>query len=315
MPIELNYDYLSGHESMLQDEVRCAAFRDALAQLVTPQSVVLDIGAGTGILSLFAARAGARRVYAVERSEVAELARRLVETNGMSGRIEVLHADVSSIDLPEPVDVIVSEWLGGYALDENLFPLIVTARDRWLKPGGRLIPELITSWIAPAYDPRLQQEIDFWRSDPYGFNMADVAAIKAGQSRGAGHQVRAGDIRCTARPMWHIDARSCSVEDANRPTEARLTFISQSAGQVNALAAWFDARMSPGIRLTNAPDAPDTHWGRSIFPLGRVIEVDAGTRMDVRFVHEPIAQGRSRARWEIEVDGYRFASADDTFLA
>ena len=168
MPLEINYCNLRGHESMLRDSVRCEAFRRAIIDTVTPGCAVLDIGAGTGILSLFAAQAGARVVYAVEQTHIAEFAQRIVSENGFGDRINVLQNDMETLELPEKVDVIVSEWLGGYGVDENLLPVVVLARDRWLKPGGRLIPETVTSWIVPAYDELLQQDVDFWSSEPYG---------------------------------------------------------------------------------------------------------------------------------------------------
>ena len=97
MSIEISYRDLLNHESMLQDEVRCKAFRDALFEVVTPDSVVLDIGAGTGILSIFAAQAGAKKVYAVERSPVAQCARQIVADNGLSDRVEVFQGEMEGM--------------------------------------------------------------------------------------------------------------------------------------------------------------------------------------------------------------------------
>jgi len=148
MTLEINYWNLEGHEPMLFDAVRCEAFRKAIAAAVGPGGAVLDLGAGTGILSVFAAQAGARAVYAVERTRIAELARRIVAENGFHGRIHVLRGDVETIELPEKVDLIVSEWLGGYGVDENLLPVVVQARDRWLRPGGRMIPGTVEAWMA-----------------------------------------------------------------------------------------------------------------------------------------------------------------------
>lgn len=314
MPLELNYANLRSHEWMLQDAVRCEAFRRAIFDAVTPGCAVLDVGAGTGILSLFAAQAGARVVYAVERTPIAELARGIVADNGLAQRIVVIQADMETVVLPEPVDVIVSEWLGGYALDENLLPLVTLARDRWLKPGGRLIPETVTSWLAPAYDPGLQQDIDFWHSEPYGVDLGAIGAIRARQADCAGHQVRQGQLLCAGRPMWEVAARTCSRADADRPWAACLEFIADRDGQINVLAAWFRARLSDRVVLCNGPEEPDTHWGRSIFPVGQVVSVDKGARVLVRFVHEPWGKGMSRALWEIEVGGYRFRSTDLTTL-
>jgi predicted RNA methylase len=108
------YDDLKIHEVMLRDDIRNQAYRRAIFANVRKGDVVLDVGAGTGILSLFAAQAGARTVYAVERTTIADLARRIVIKNGYGDRIEVIQSDLEAVRLPQRVDVIVSEWLFAY---------------------------------------------------------------------------------------------------------------------------------------------------------------------------------------------------------
>ena len=130
------YTEFEVHRSMIQDRVRTDAFRAAIDTVVRPGDVVLDIGAGTGILSMFAARAGAARVYAVEQTSIAVLAQELVAANGLSDVIEVIQGDVVEIEPPEQVDVIVSEWLGGFGIDEGMLVPVIAARDRWLKRAG-----------------------------------------------------------------------------------------------------------------------------------------------------------------------------------
>lgn len=116
----INYGAHVIHRKMLRDRLRCETYRRAIAETVRPGDVVLDMGAGTGILSIFAARAGARKVYAVERTAIADVAREIVRANGVEDRIDVLQADMETLELSEPVDVIVSEWMGNYGVDENL---------------------------------------------------------------------------------------------------------------------------------------------------------------------------------------------------
>ena len=111
------YAEIEVHRTMICDRVRTGAFRRAIDSMVRPGDVVLDVGAGSGILSMFAARAGAARVYAVERTTVAVLAQELAAANGFSEVIQVIHGDVMDVELPERVDVIVSKWLGGFGID------------------------------------------------------------------------------------------------------------------------------------------------------------------------------------------------------
>ena len=314
MPLELNYKTVRDHEPMLRDEVRCQAFRQALIETITPESVVLDIGAGTGILSLFAAQAGAKSVYAVERTEVARFAAQLVADNGYSDRVQIYHGDVEDLELPEKVDIIVSEWLGGYGIDENLLPIVVQARDRWLKPGGVMIPGTMTSWIAPAYDAYLDDDIDFWTNRPYGLNFSAVARDLWSRTESGCHHITDKHLPCPGQMMWAIDAHTCTVDQANGTYETELEFISTRNGAINVLASWFETMSGKNVVLSNGPSHPDTHWGRTVFPLGKTIPIRPETRMKIHFIHHPHGKGRSNAQWAIEVDNYRFESQDTTTL-
>ena len=121
--------------------------------MVRPGDIVLDVGAGSGILSVFAARAGAAGVYAVERTSIAVLAEQLAAANEVAETVKVIQGDVMDIELPEQVDVIVSEWLGGFGIDEGMLAPVIAARDRWLKPGGVMIPHSVIAWAALVHDP------------------------------------------------------------------------------------------------------------------------------------------------------------------
>jgi len=189
------------------------------------------------------------------------------------------------------------------------------ARDRWPKPGGRMIPLAVTSYIAPAYDALLQQDIDFWRSEPYDLDLSAIGKARARQADNGRHDLKQRHILCAPQPMWKVDSGTCSVEDANRPFEARLEFTAERGGQFNALAAWFDARLGDNVHLCNGPGEPDTHWGRSIFPIGRVVDLANESRVRIHFAHEPRGKGASMATWEIQVGSYRFRSSDITVLA
>ena len=162
------------HRTMICDRVRTGAFRRAIDSVVRPGDIVLDVGAGSGILSVFAARAGAARVYAVERTSAAVLARELAAANGVAEIVRVIHGDVTDVELPERVDVIVSEWLGGFGIDEGMLVPVIVARDRWLKPGGVMIPRLVMAWAALVHDRYLGEMVEFLRDNPYGLRFDDL---------------------------------------------------------------------------------------------------------------------------------------------
>ncbi len=314
MALNLDYSTLSGQESMLRDTVRCRAFRRAIAEAVTPGCTVLDVGAGSGLLSMFAAQAGAKVVYAIEITDIAKVAKAIVAKNGFSNRIQILQGDIAEVEIPEKVDIIVSEWLGSYGVDENLLPVVIQARDRWLKPGGKMIPTSVAAWMAPAFDEKLQQEIDFWRSDPYDIDLDLISKARARHMDCFCNHVKQKHLLSAPQLMWDIDCLNCSLEEANNPFHTQLDFVANQDGEINTLAAWFHAHLTKDVVLANGPGNPDTHWGRQVFPMGKAVSMKCGERLGVDFTHEPCGKGHSRANWTIETGAYRFQSEGDTVL-
>ena len=106
--------------------------------------VVLDVGCGTGILSLFAARAGARRVIGVEKSDFAVVARKVVLDNQLNHVVTIIRGKVEEIELPVPkVDIIISEWMGYCLFYESMLDTVLYARDKWLVEGGLMFPDKV----------------------------------------------------------------------------------------------------------------------------------------------------------------------------
>lgn len=148
---------------MLMDEVRTSQYRNAILnnRIDFQDKIVLDVGAGSGILSLFAAQAGARKVYAIEASNMAESARKLIEANGYSQIIEVIQSKIE--DIPDDkigkiVDTIVSEPLGTFLLNERMLETYVIAREKFLKPNGKMFPATAHLCIMPFYDEAVYLE-------------------------------------------------------------------------------------------------------------------------------------------------------------
>lgn len=137
------------HQIMLKDQARNEAYWAAL-QAHAKGKVVLDVGSGTGFLAILAARAGAAHVYAVEASEMAEVSKDIVEDNMLSDSITIINGRIEDVTLPCMVDIIVSEWMGFYLVHESMMRSVLVARDRFLKPGGIMIPESAEIFCAPA---------------------------------------------------------------------------------------------------------------------------------------------------------------------
>ena len=294
------YGELSIHRWMLRDQRRNEAYQRALEHVVRPGDVVLDFGAGTGILSIFAASSGARKVYAVERTEIADLARRMVEHNGHAERIDIIQCDVEDLALPEKVDVIVSEWMGGFGVDENMLAPLVMARDRWLKPGGKIVPGRVSASVAPASIPDFDEAIAYWRSRPHGVDTSVIATMTTHETFHTQTPLTPDALVAAPQVMWSHDPYTCSLEEADRPFTAKLTFEAARAGMISGFVAWFTAEMGDGDTLTNAVGAPGTHWGRTVFPVDRAIEVAAGETFGFELHCDPSSQGSCEFYWSVK---------------
>ena len=299
--LAIDYGDLDMHRTMLRDRPRCEAFRRALEQVVRPGNIVLDVGAGSGVLSLFAARAGAAKVYAVERSPVAALARRLVDANGLADRVEVVEADVASVELSGPVDVIVSEWLGTFGVNENFLQPVVAARDRWLKPGGAMVPAQVATRAALAWDAEVADVFDFFAGAPYGVDFGEIVRQSQDELFCLRGSLAEGDLRSQPALLWTTDTATVPLTEAAGPFEAEVQLEIVEAGTANALALWFDAELAPGVALGCGPLDPPTHWGRMLCPLREPLALEPGATVTARVRTEPGVSGWTWTTWAVRV--------------
>nr|ACJ83303.1 unknown [Medicago truncatula] len=172
-----SYSHFGIHEEMLKDTVRTKTYQNVIYQnrFLFKNKVVLDVGAGTGILSLFCAKAGAAHVYAVECSHMADRAKEIVETNGYSKVITVLKGKIEELELPVPkVDIIISEWMGYFLLFENMLNSVLFARDKWLVDDGVILPDIASLYLTAIEDKDYKEDkIEFW-NNVYGFDMSCI---------------------------------------------------------------------------------------------------------------------------------------------
>ncbi|HET9228553.1 MAG TPA: 50S ribosomal protein L11 methyltransferase [Thermoanaerobaculia bacterium] len=282
------------HHHLLQDTVRVMAYQAAIARHSRGCSVV-EVGCGSGILSIFAARAGARRVVAIEESEIAALAERMFQANGCDGIVELRRANSRDVELDEPADLLIHEILGTDPFSENLLPAIFDARERLLRPGGRLLPWRIqVLCIGIEAETRPHRDREYFLAEAaeaqrlYGVDMSPLVEILAAvDSRQLVPPFEDGDPRifkpkvlseeCLLRD---VDLRTDGLDRAGEPSEALLRI--QSPGTLGAIVVYFRAHLDEDIQLANAPFAPLTSWGRNVRLLSRPLAVAPGDEVRLR---------------------------------
>lgn len=295
------YDTPHIYRITVRDHLRTDTFRRALSAAVNEGDVVLDVRAGTGILSLFAAQAGASKVYAVEPAGVAGLARQLVARNNLQETVEVIQAKVEDVRLPAKVDVIVSGWLGPYGVDGSMLAPVLLARDRWLKPGGRIVPERVTAWMAPVSSD-VCLETAFFHSRPYGLNLAPLAESSVQELMGALPRFTGKDLQAEPQAMWTTDLHRFPLEQATQPFRTSLAFVFDRQARINAFAAWHHTEFGNRLVLSNAPRQASGSWRRRfVLPLERTVVLEPGAQMTVHFVCLPDGAGYSHHSWSVRV--------------
>jgi histone-arginine methyltransferase CARM1 len=171
------YGMLIHQQNMLQDHVRTGTYQRAVMEnkIDFKDKVIVDVGTGTGLLAIFAAQAGARKVYAVEASNIAEKAVEIVAANGYADVIEVIKGKIEEVDIPEKVDLIISEPMGFMLLHERMLEVFALAREKWGKPNCKMFPTTGTIYIAPFCDRALFKErqdgASFWNQSVYGVSL------------------------------------------------------------------------------------------------------------------------------------------------
>lgn len=277
-------------ERMLVDAVRCDTFREAIRRTVKPGDLVVDLGAGTGLLSFFAVQAGARHVYAIEMSGIADLTAELIATNGMEEKITLIRGNSKKVRLPERCDVLVSETLSSFCFDtENTIEYMADARERFLKPGGRIIPEVCDTVLMPFSSdecglgkiPAKFYDIEFNAFRRKRFALPEL--------------IRASGKKLVeiSRPekCHHVDF----YRDAKTPGPAMVVFKDCAEARLDGFLGWFDCQLCPGVSISNSPRLPLTAWWQLFFPMFEQPHVQTGETIFLKINPNMVA---GEAEWD-----------------
>jgi len=278
------YSNIDIHEEMLKDRARTEAYRDALDLIVKKENspVVFDIGSGTGILSLFAARAGAKKVIGIDAADFIKYARRIVEKNGYSDKITLVKSKVEELNLDgeEKADIIVSEWMGYGLLFESMLDSVLVARDRWLKPGGVLVPNKAAIFVQGQCDSR---KFDFW-NEVYGFDFSELGTMRPTEAIVG--VVKPETIITDRVLMYDIDIQTVTKEELDFSTSGKL--VATQDTKLTSVVISFDCEMvaGSGLILSTSAETIPTHWAQTILYLDKFLPLKKGEEVDISLTYK-----------------------------
>lgn len=277
---------LEDYANMLRDRVRTKAYCDAIDRLVGPESVVLDLGAGTGAFALYAARRGARRIYAVELSPLLDYGRREAERLGLADRIVFHQGRAEDFEVEEKADVLISDLRGALPFLGDAFATLADTRKRLLRPDATVLPTRDRLFVAPVEDAGWYQSqvVNPWLDNPLGIDMPILARAETCTPRRP--PARGLAVALPGQCFGEIDY----VAGPALPAPAALEWVSEEGCTVHALLLWFEAELLAGIVISAAPGGPAPQvYGRLVLPLAEPLALGAGERLQVQLRVWPLA--------------------------
>lgn len=288
----MSYNNVWTHQVMLSDALRTTAYKEAIEAAVGDGDVVVDFGCGTGVLSFFASEAGADRVHAIDRSKFIKMARKLACANDYRN-IEFFAGDGDRFELAGKADVLVSEWMGHFALHECMFEPLLALRDRCLTEGGLMIPERVVLKTGLVTDADLFGQLAFFRDQPYGIDFSDLDEMMFNQFYL--RWLQPGQLAVDKLTLAEMDMATISdIPHLGGTLEitADTTFY--------GLCAWFDATLIEGVTIRTGPTDARTHWKQIVFPLSSPVYVDKGGTVDL-MVRPLCPKGAQTREWQWRV--------------
>ncbi|XP_030056571.1 protein arginine N-methyltransferase 3 [Microcaecilia unicolor] len=274
-----SYGHYGIHEEMLKDKVRTESYRDFMYQNshLFKDKVVLDVGCGTGILSMFAAKAGAKKVIGVDQSEIIYQAMDIVRMNQLENVISLIKGRIEDVALPvEKVDIIISEWMGYFLLFESMLDSVIYAKQKFLAEGGSVYPDTCTISLVAVSDTKTHAEkLDFW-DNVYGFNMSCMK--KAVLPEAVVEVLNPDTLASQPCVVKHIDCLAVTIPDLDFSSDFTLLITRSSV--CTAIAGYFDViferNSSSRVVLSTGPQCMKTHWKQTVFLLEKPIAVTVG---------------------------------------
>uniref|UniRef100_A0A8C6S1N4 Protein arginine N-methyltransferase 3 n=1 Tax=Nannospalax galili TaxID=1026970 RepID=A0A8C6S1N4_NANGA len=272
-----SYGHYGIHEEMLKDKVRTESYRDFIYQNphIFKDKVVLDVGCGTGILSMFAAKAGAKKVLGVDQSEILYQAMDIIRLNRLEDTVTLIKGKIEEVRLPvEKVDVIISEWMGYFLLFESMLDSVLYAKNKYLGKGGSVYPDICTiSLVAVSDVSKHADRIAFW-DDVYGFNMSCMK--KAVIPEAVVEVLDPKTLVSDPCGVKHIDCHTTSISDLEFASDFTLKITKTAVCTVALYFIQHFRTLPMQVVFSTGPQSTQTHWKQTVFLLEKPFAVKAG---------------------------------------
>jgi 2-polyprenyl-3-methyl-5-hydroxy-6-metoxy-1,4-benzoquinol methylase len=291
---------INDQRQLLEDFIRLEAYRKAIYSRVSEDSIVVDLGCGSGILSFFAYQAGAKKIYAIENSDyIIQLAEKVAEFNSFNHKIKFInkHSNMITKDMiNEEIDILITETLGTWALEENILTNIIDFRDKFLKKGGTIIPNQINLYLVPYESSKLHK-----KDIVLGEKLKDKFKIDFDQylipNNAIGYVLDNSDFKITRNNFLiapikfaDIDLEKTTENQINKSFKIDMINIGNDR-LLHGFCGYFDAILSHKtdhtISLSNSPIEHDTNFSQVYFPIQKPIRIKSNNIINIQIEFTP----------------------------
>ena len=256
---------------MIAEEPRTGTFVKALQKVITTDTVVLDIGSGTGIHALLACELGAKKVFAVEPNPLIHLAKDFAAQYGYKNQIEFIKQISTEIELEEKADVLICDLHGNTPFFSSSIFSIIDARKRLLKPDAVLIPNReIVYFAVVEFENFYEKNISRFLNNYYGINMSSAKRLLTNRTLRPDKK----DIQLFSESKVFAALDYKRLEDTS--FNSKLKWEVNKSGLVHGLLSWFECELGDELKITNSPDTPQNIYGTAVFPFDNPVQVDFG---------------------------------------